>query len=534
MIEFHSGIEVFCARCFLRRKIPARNNAYRSTIIADPCIPAMRPMDNETTDTNEVTRMRFNPIKLLEGLLCTAPALLLTLAACGGGGGGSTPATIIPVVAPTVAPTGVSATGGCTAININWSAVAGATGYNVYGVSGVTATKLTAVTTTSYTNTGLAPSTSYSYQVTATNSAGEGPASTAVSASTKSACTVMGGSIQGNALVLSQVVSTLAGAGPLLPGSADGTGTAAQFNTPGGVTTDGTNLYVADTSNHTIRKIVISTGAVTTLAGAAGTPGKADGIGSAARFHGPIGITISPDKFTLYVADTQNDTIRQIIISTGAVTTVAGIALSPGFANNTTGTSATFNVPAGITTDGTNLYVADTGNNAIRQIALSGSLPVTTVAGTGTAGYVDSTSGAPLFRAPQGITTDGTNLYVADTANNVIRQIVIVGATVSTVAGSGTPSFVNGTSTGATFNAPQGITMDGANLNLYVGDTKNNAVRQITISGATVTTVAGSGTAGFVNGTGTAAQFNLPNGITTDGTNLYTADAANQTIRKIQ
>jgi len=171
----------------------------------------------------------------------------------------------------------------------------------------------------------------------------------------------MGGSIQGVELCLSTAVTTLAGTGST--GSANGTGTSASFNSPYGITTDGTNLYVADTENHLIRKIVISTGAVTTLAGT-GSSGSANGTGTSASFNNPIVITT--DGTILYVADNDNHLIRKIVISTGEVTTLAGTG-SSGSANGT-GTSASFYNPIGMTTDGTNLYVADTSNNLIRKI----------------------------------------------------------------------------------------------------------------------------------------------------------------------
>jgi hypothetical protein len=218
----------------------------------------------------------------------------------------------------------------------------------------------------------------------------------------------MGGAIQSeNILNLAAIVSTLAGS-------------AANFYNPSSITTDGTNLYVADTYNCTIRKIVISTGAVTTLAGSEGVYGSADGTGSAASFSAPRGITT--DGTNLYVADTFSSTIRKIVISTGAVTTLAGTAGVYGSADGT-GSAANFNNPFGITTDGTNLYVADTYNNTIRKIVISTGA-VTTLAGTaGVYGSADGTGSAANFNTPFGITTDGTNLYVADTYNNTIRKI---------------------------------------------------------------------------------------------------------------
>jgi hypothetical protein len=160
------------------------------------------------------------------------------------------------------------------------------------------------------------------------------------------------------------VVTTLAGTAEI-SGSTDGTGSAARFLNPWGITTDGTNLYVADTGNSTIRQIVIATGAVTTLAGTAGSYGSTDGTGTAASFNNPMGITT--DGTNLYVADNLNDTIRQIVIATGAVTTVAGTAGTHGSTDGT-GSAARFNYPQGITTDGTNLYVVDISNNTVRRI----------------------------------------------------------------------------------------------------------------------------------------------------------------------
>ena len=170
-------------------------------------------------------------------------------------------------------------------------------------------------------------------------------------------CFQMGGSLQGAELSLTAEVTTLAGEST--NGSRDGNGTSARFYQPFGITTDGTNLYVTDSKNHTIRQVVISTeAAVTTLAGTAGSQGSTDhGNGTSARFKSPKGITT--DGTNLYVADMSNHVIRQIVISTeAAVTTLAGTAGSVGSTDGN-GTAARFRSPYGITTDGTNLYVTD-------------------------------------------------------------------------------------------------------------------------------------------------------------------------------
>ena len=158
--------------------------------------------------------------------------------------------------------------------------------------------------------------------------------------------------------------------------------------------------------------------AVTTLAGT-GSSGSANGTGTLASFKGPMGITT--DGTNLYVSDTYNHLIRKIVISTGVVTTLAGTG-SSGSADNTTGTSASFYYPSGITTDGTNLYVAETSNHLIRKIVISTGV-VTTVAGTGSRGSANGTGTSASFFQPNGITTDGTNLYVADYLNHLIRKI---------------------------------------------------------------------------------------------------------------
>src|SRR4051812_20684041 len=204
--------------------------------------------------------------------------------------------------------------------------------------------------------------------------------------------------------------STLAGSAGY--GSSDGTGSAARFNNPFGVAIDSAgNSYVADTSNHTIRKITAA-GVVTTLAGLAGTSGSADGTGSAARFFLPKGVAVDSTG-NVYVADTNNHTIRKITPA-GVVSTLAGFAHSPG-SNDGTGSDAAFFNPSGVSVDSVgNVYVADTGANTIRKITPAG--VVTTIAGQpGAFGSNDGTGPNAHFLFPTGVTVDsGGNLYVAD------------------------------------------------------------------------------------------------------------------------
>ena len=287
---------------------------------------------------------------------------------------------------------------------------------------------------------------------------------------------------------------------------------ASGLNKPNGVTTDGTNLYVAVTDSNIISKIVISTGVVSTFAGS-GAQGSADNAtGTLASFKTPAGITT--DGTNLYVMDTNNHKIRKIVISTGEVTTLAGSGEMG--SEDGTGILASFKYPHYAITSGTNLYVTDSSNGTIRKIEISTGIVTTFASG---------------FNSPQGITTDGTNLYMVDRGNNKIRKIVISTKEVSTIAGSNPSGYIDGDGTTAKFNYPWGITTDGTNL--YVGDGDNNMVRKIVISTGVVSTLAGSGNIGSEDGTGTDASFQMPKGLILVGTNLYVGDYRNKKIRKI-
>ena len=327
----------------------------------------------------------------------------------------------------------------------------------------------------------------------------------------------------------SGIVTTIAGAVGV-EGSNDGIGTNATFKYPADMTYHDGYLYVADSYNHVIRKIDISSGEVTTLAGTAGTIGFADGTGAAAEFYYPEDITYH-DGY-VYVTDTNNHVIRKIDIASGVVTTFAGTAETSGSADGT-GTAATFRYPYGITSDDDYLYVTDWGNYLIRKIEIS-SGAVTTIAGTvGVWGTDDGIGIAAKFRDPVGITKAGSFLYIADFMNHTIRKINISSGAVTTFAGTaGETGSSDGTGNAAEFNYPEGITNDGNYL--YVSDSINHTIRKIDISNAEVTTIAGTaGVGGSDDGNGTTAKFQNPYGITFSGTYLYVADYGNHTIRRI-
>lgn len=296
------------------------------------------------------------------------------------------------------------------------------------------------------------------------------------------------------------------------------------------------NVYVAN--NTVVQAVAFGTNAVSTLAGSVGITGSANGTGGAAQFgcslqgsgflyaqsnaNGASGIATTPLGLS-YVTDFCNNEIR-VVTAAGVVTTLAGSTNPPGAANGT-GAAAQFWGPAGIVVDPSgNLYVADYLNALIRKITPAGD--VSTYAGQSPhAGSTDGPALQSSFRYPFGITVDGAgNLFVADTNNNTIRKITPSGI-VSTLAGlPAVFGAADGTGSAARFANPEGIAIDSKG-NLFVADTLNQIIREVTPAGV-VTTVAGIvGTIGSADGGPGSASFNYPAGVAIDATdNLYVAD----------
>ena len=304
------------------------------------------------------------------------------------------------------------------------------------------------------------------------------------------------------------------------------------FNNPQAVATDGTNIYVASLGDNRIRKITPG-GVVSILAGS-GAAAEADGLGLAAKFNQPDGLAYD-GAGNLYVSDAGGNTIRKIVISTGLVSTYAGTGASSPVINSTP-LASTFNGPAGLDIDASgNMYICDQGSHTIRMI--SGGV-VSTLAGTaGTSGSNNAVGTAATFYSPNDLVADNHgNLFVADYLNNQIRKIVISTKTVTTFAGSATQGSTDGTGTAATFTDPASICLD-ASGNLVIADLSNK-IRLITPA-AVVTTIAGSGAATETNGVGTAAALYSPGGVATDNSgNLYVIDfeagnSTSSTLRKI-
>lgn len=331
--------------------------------------------------------------------------------------------------------------------------------------------------------------------------------------------------------------TTLAGGGGF--DSPEKPGTSVCFAFPA-LAADGMgNLYVAEQGNHIIRKITLD-GVVTVLAGRPGTPGTADGTGSAARFGGPSAAAVD-HMGNVYVADTFNSTIRKVTPE-GEATTLAG---SPGNAGSADGIghAARFNAPFGMGVDKLgNVYVGDSDNHTIRKLTQVGTnWVVTTIAGrAGQFGVVDGSGGVARFNFPGPLVADGAgNLYVADGFGHTIRKLTPTGTNwvVSTIAGrAGVRGTADGAGSAARFDEPGIAAIDSAG-NLFVADFRSHIVRKLTPSGTdwVVTTVAGlGGSAGSANGTNSTARFNIPSGAAIDSAgNLYVSDGFNRLIRKM-
>lgn len=331
------------------------------------------------------------------------------------------------------------------------------------------------------------------------------------------------------------VVSTAAGNGIESYSGDGGSAVAAQLNNPAALTFDTAgNLYISDAANHRVRKItpagVISTAAGTGVAGFSGDGGAA----ASAQLNSPQGLTADADG-NVYIADSGNNRIRKLLPN-GTLISIAGNGNASYYGDGGPADAASLHDPHGIySAGGGHIYIADTGNQRIRQLLPDGT--ITTVAGSGGQGPGGDGGAATSaqLNLPMGVALDGAgNIYIADQGNNRVREVTPNG-TISTLAGSAAYGIGDGgPATAAQLDAPASVAVDAAG-NVYLSDTGHNRVREV--SGGTITTLAGTGNCcyGGDGGPAGSAQLNAPGGLFVDSSGrVYVADSGNNAVRLIQ
>lgn len=333
-------------------------------------------------------------------------------------------------------------------------------------------------------------------------------------------------------------ISTFAGTGAAGYTGDGGAALAATFKNAEGVAAgpDG-SIYVADTDNHVIRRIAPG-GIITTVAGS-GSPGwSGDGLSAtAARLQFPQDVAVAANG-DLYIADTGNHSIRKVVAATGVITTVAGSGSPGSTGDGGPAPAAKLSSPRGIAVAANgDCYIADRGNNKVRRVSALTGL-ITTFAGTGTTGYSGDggLAVAARLRSPEGVElASNGDVYIADTANHAVRRVAALTGVITTVAGTGSAGYTGdgGAATAARLNGPESVALSPSG-DLYVADRGNHVIRRFTVGGA-IATVAGTGVSGYSGdgGAATSAQLNAPAGVAVDSSGvLYMADTANQRIRK--
>jgi len=311
-------------------------------------------------------------------------------------------------------------------------------------------------------------------------------------------------------------------------GSADGAPAEARFNRPCGIAADGAGgLLVADNFNMTLRRVAPD-GTVMTLAGRVRATGSSDGAGTNANFFWPSGVARDRSG-NYYVADSGNHTVRKVSPD-GSVSTFAGAAGASGFADGA-GRHARFSWPSDVACDRAgNVYVADRGNHAVRRVSPSGE--VTTLAGVpGRSGCADGACGSALFSNPSGVAVDALgNVYVADLGNQTVRKIAPGGEVVTLAGCPGIRGSADGRGALARFNGPSDVETDDLG-NVYVTDRDNHMIRKIAPDGTVMTLGGAPNAMSCADGIGREARFAQPSGIAVGpGGVLYIGDACNNRI----
>ena len=337
-------------------------------------------------------------------------------------------------------------------------------------------------------------------------------------------------------------IVTIAGNGTA--GDTVGSPLSSKLKKPQSVAVDSAgNVYIADTDNHRIKKLIWDSGSqtYTSLANFAGTGAAGDtgagGVATSAKWNTPKGVAVDSSG-NVYIADSNSDRIKKVDTS-GIITFIAGTGASGNSGDNGPATSAKFNNPEGVAvTSSGEIYVADTSNNRVRKFTEGGNISL--FAGVGNNGY--SGDGGAAISAkiddPNSVAVDSSgNVYISDSLNDRIRKVAIGTNIITTVAGTGTAGYSgdSGAATSAMINVPKGIAITPAG-NFFIGDSTNNRVRLVNGATGIITTYAGTGTAGnsVDNGAPASAQLRVPYGVAIDSLgNIYIADKDNHDIRKI-
>jgi sugar lactone lactonase YvrE len=337
------------------------------------------------------------------------------------------------------------------------------------------------------------------------------------------------------------MITTYAGTGTNGYSGDGGAATLAKIKNPEGIAlAPNGDLYICDSDNHAIRRVNFLTGVITTVAGT-GNPGySGDGAAATAcklSFPEDVAVLSNGD---VYIADTGNHAIRKVTAATGTISTIAGTGNPGSSGDGGLATAAKLNSPRGlaIASNG-DVYIGDRSNNKIRKIVAITGL-ISTFAGTGTAGYSGDGGLAALARlsTPQGLHLHSSgDLYFADSGNNVVRKIAAITGIITTVAGTGTAGYTGngGLATLARLDSPEAVHLAPTG-DIYIADTGNHAIRKVQAGSGIITTLAGTGAAGYAGdgGSATLAQFNRPRGIAVASTGVYfISDKNNHRIRKV-
>jgi hypothetical protein len=337
------------------------------------------------------------------------------------------------------------------------------------------------------------------------------------------------------------VISTVAGTGAAGDSGNGGQATSAELQQPDGLAVSSSGeLLISDTQNNGIRQVNLGTGVITQVAGDGSFGYTGDGgAATSAELNNPQSVAVD-SAGDVFITDTYNSVIREVTAATGNISTVAGNGFGSFYGDGGPATLAAFHDVASVAVDSKgDLFIADSLNNEVREVNATTGV-ITAIAGTGFEGY--SGDGGPATSAllddPTSVAIDSSgNIYIADFNNNVIRKVNIATGVITTVAGDGNggDSGDGGQATNAELNLPEGVAVDSSG-NIYIADTGNQVVREVSAATGRITTVAGNGTAGASGdgGLATAAELNTPTGVAVDSTgDLFIADSNNNEIREV-